>query len=68
MYLGVFNSRSESDSISGERLSAFALKCFYINTQNSISLRNSLFLPSQLLSRHCRAGRSEDEAGQQTRT
>lgn len=35
-----------------ERLTAFALKCFYINTQNTISVSHNLGLPSQLTSQH----------------
>lgn len=31
-----------------EKLTAFALKCFYINSQNTISLSNNLGVPSQL--------------------
>lgn len=63
MCLGVFNSRSGSDSLSGERLAAFALRCFYTNTQNTVSLRNNLCLPSQPPSRHVGPGEARTKQG-----
>lgn len=68
MSLGVFNSRSRSDSPSGERLATFALKCFYINTQNAISLRNKLCLPSWPPSQHAGLEGRSKGAGRELRT